>query len=387
MTVLHLDLLDSTDPAPEVMRGMESHRLLSTGAPSSSHTGGAQARKALAEARKSFQGMLNAADPEEVIFTGSGTESANLVLKGLAWKASAQGRKHLVLSAIEHPAVTESLRFLEGHGFECSRIGVDAQGRVNPQEMLDAIRPDTFLMVIHQGHYDVGTLQDVEVLGQGCAAAGVSIFCDASSLGGWMPLDVRVMKVDLLSLSPHRFFGPTGVGVLYRRKGCLLESLIHGGPQEFGLRAGMENTEAIVGAGIAAELSQVGASRREENCRAKQRRFLDRLRTALVDWQLNGPEPGPWRDPHHLSLSFDGIEGEALALRLDLRGIRVSAGTGCRSRELRLSPALLAMGVPKERALGTIRIGLNETMTDADTDRAVEELALAVNKLRGMNVR
>jgi cysteine desulfurase len=384
-STLYLDHLSTTPLALEVRLAMEQYRAHACATASSSHASGVRAREALREARASFQKMMQAASAEEILFTSGGTESANLAIKGVAWASASSGKKHLVLSQIEHPAVEESVRFLEKQGFHATRVAVEQDGRIYPDSIRDAIREDTCLVAIHQANHDLGTVQPVAEIAGICRQQSVPLFCDASSSGAWLPLKVQDLGADLVSLSPHRFYGPRGVGILYHRGNLTLESLIHGGRQEFQLRAGTENMEAIVGAGVAARLASNESSRREIRCRQLQSFFLERLAAGLTHWNLNGAQPGPGRDPHHLSISFQHVEAEALALRLDLRGMEVGALTGCRTRDLKLSPVLKALGVPKEWALGTILIGLSESLQEADMERACDEIISAVGKLREMS--
>lgn len=382
---LYLDSLSTTPLADEVRQAMEVFRLSIPGNPSSANAAGLRARIALGESREPFRCLIHAALEEEILFTSGATESVNMAIKGVAWASAEAGKIHIVLSEIEHPAVEESVRFLETQGFTATRVAVDPEGRVSPDSIREALRPDTCLVAIHLGNYDSGTVQSIREIGTWCRTFSVPLFCDASLSGGWLPIHVQAMGIDLMSMAPHRFGGPTGVGVLYRRRNIELEPLIHGGRQEFMSRAGTENMEGIVGAAVSARLAFEGMDSRVEKCRNLQTLFLNRLSEVTTDWKLNGPQPGPERDPHHLSLSFLHVEAEALALRLDLKGIQVGAGTGCRSRELKLSPVLNAMGVSKEWALGTLLIGLSEGLGEQDIDRAVMEIASAVSKLREMS--
>jgi cysteine desulfurase len=311
-------------------------------------------RDSLDEAREAFRKLIGAAYADEIFFTSSATESANWALKGLAWPAALNGKKHLVLSCVEHPAVEESARYLESTGCSVTRLGVDGFGRITLEHLQKALQPDTFLVATHLGNYDVGTLQPVREISAICQEKKIPIFCDASTTGGWLPINVQELGCDLLSLAPHRFYGPQGVGVLYVRRGLRLTPLIHGGRQEFQQRAGMENSRGVIGA-------------------------------AVTQWKLNGAFSGSERDPHHLSISFLHVEAEALALRLDLRGIKVGANTGCRTRELRTSRVLNVLGLELEWALGTLLIGLSDKLSEEDLSRAVNEIAIAVGKLRGMS--
>ncbi|MDZ4788639.1 MAG: cysteine desulfurase family protein [Blastochloris sp.] len=342
-------------------------------------------RDSLDEAREAFRKLIGAAYADEIFFTSSATESANWALKGLAWPAALNGKKHLVLSCVEHPAVEESARYLESTGCSVARLGVDGFGRITLEHLQKALQPDTFLVATHLGNYDVGTLQPVREISAICQEKKIPFFCDASTTGGWLPINVQELGCDLLSLAPHRFYGPQGVGVLYVRRGLKLTPLIHGGRQEFQQRAGMENSRGVIGAGLAAKMAWEALPERSIKCRELQSLFLEKLGSAVTQWKLNGAFSGSERDPHHLSISFLHVEAEALALRLDLRGIKVGANTGCRTRELRTSRVLNVLGVELEWALGTVLIGLSDKLSEEDVSRAVDEIAIAVGKLRGMS--
>jgi cysteine desulfurase len=367
--------------APEVVASF-TQALSMGGDAGSVGSSGTRLRAALSEARKAFQHFLHARSVDEIIFNSGPEESANRVIKGVAWASVSAGKKHLVLSEIEHPAVMESVRFLESQGFQATRVGVDAQGLIKPEEVRKALRPDTCLFITHHANHDVGSLQPVAELAQLCQTFSIPVFCDATVSGGWLPLDVESLHVQFLSLAPDRFFGPAGVGVLYRRSDVPLLPLIHGGREEMGMAVARENLPAILAAATALELVRDRLPERTQCCQKLQRQFLERLRENVEDWSLNGCEPGEQRAPQHLSLSFLGVDGQALALRLDLKGIEVGVGTGCQSQNLKISPVLRAMGVSKQAALGTLLIGLSETLSEEQLAWAVSEIAAAVRKLR-----
>src|SRR5438876_4496356 len=254
MRRVYLDHQSSTPVLPEVFEAMKPFFTEAFGSPSSLHELGLRARDALARARAQVALLINPESPDDIVFTSGGTESANLAVKGTAYANERRGN-HIVVSAIEHPAVLNSIEFLEKHGFTCTRIRVNSEGLVDPEEVRSAITDRTILLVFHHANHDIGTIEPIAELGTIAAERGIPLFVDAVASGGWLPINVQQLGISLLSLSPHRFYGPKGVGILYRNRRARLVSLIHGGIQEGGRRAGTENVPAIVGAGVAAELA------------------------------------------------------------------------------------------------------------------------------------
>ncbi|MDD5261133.1 MAG: cysteine desulfurase family protein [Methylacidiphilales bacterium] len=381
---LYLDHLATTPLAAEAREAMLPFLADECGLPSSLHREGLRAKEAVEQARASFASLLGASDTESIIFTSSGTEAGNLAIKGLAQARAAQGR-HLVLSEAEHPAVMESVAFLERQGWTVTRVPVDSKGFINPEQIASAIRPDTVLVAAHLSNHDSGAVQPVAKIARIARERGVAVFCDATTGGGWLSADVGQLGVDLLSLSPHRFFGPKGAGVLYRRSGLELAPLIHGGRQEHGLRAGPLNVAAIAGAGVAAILAKEHMQDRAAKCRELILQLWEGLTNEIQHIKLNGPEPGPDRDPRHLNVSFEFIEGEALMLLLDLNGVSVTAATGCVSKNMKISPVLKAMGVEIDLALGAILFSPGPDQTGDDIRSVVAKTAKAVARLRDMS--
>jgi cysteine desulfurase len=354
------------------------------GLPMGLYREGARAGKAVAKAREQVAAMIGAKRVDEIIFTANGSEACNLALKGAAFKHANGGRKHLVSSLAEHPAVAESLKFLEKLGWEVSRVGVDAEGLVDLAELGKALRPDTLMVATHLSNHDSGAVQKVAELSRLAHANGSLVFCDAMTAGGWLAIGVAELAADLLSLSPHRFFGPKGVGVLYKRSSLALESLIHGGRQEDGRRAGSVNVAAIVGAGVAAEFAVGDLSSRAAKCRELTKVLWEKIAATIPAARLNGPPIGASRDPRHLNVSFAGIEGEALMLWLDLNGVSVAANTGCATQTGKLSPTLMAMGLSSSLAAGSILLSPSPEQTSEDMLLAAEKIAKGVAKLRSM---
>ncbi|PYM11222.1 MAG: cysteine desulfurase NifS [Verrucomicrobia bacterium] len=384
MRRVFLDHQSTTPVLPEVFDAMKPFFAESCGSPSSLHQSGLRARDALEKAREQVAALINAESPEEIIFTSSGTESANLAVKGAAYANQRRGN-HIVLSEIEHPSVIRSVEFLEKHGFTSTRVKVDADGLVNPQEVRAAITDRTILVCVHHANHDLGTIEPVREIAGIALEKGVPLFADAVASGGWLPVDVQAMGIGLLSLSPHRFYGPKGVGVLYRNRRARLTSIIHGGVQEGGLRAGTENVAALVGAGVAAEIALRELPRWLAHTAKLQKRLWEGIRRGVPCVKLNGPRPGPQRLRTNLNISAEFIEGEGLALMLDVHGIAVASGPGCVSKSLKVSPVLTAIGLDHSLAQGNVILSLGKDNTAEEIDYAVETFAQVAAKLRGMS--
>jgi len=290
-----------------------------------------------------------------------------------------------VVSAIEHPSVLNSVEFLEKNGFVCTRVRVDAEGRVDPADVKAALTEKTILIAVHHVNHDIGTIEPIAEIGRIAAEAGVPLFVDASASGGWLPVDVQAMGAGLLSLSPHRFYGPKGVGILYRNRRARVVGMIHGGVQENGRRAGTENVPAIVGAGVAAEVAQSDLGNRIEHTARLQRRLWEGLRERVSYIRLNGPPLGPGRISTTLNISTEFIEGEGQLLLCDLQGIAVASGSSCVSKSLKVSHVLSAIGLDHALAQGNLIMSLGKDNTDADVDYVLETFPKVVQKLRGMS--
>jgi cysteine desulfurase len=362
---IYLDHHATTPPLPEVL---EALRACPWGNPSSLHGFGQEARRALDRAREQVAALLGA-DPEEIVFTSGGTEADNLALRGTSGP--------IVTSAIEHSAVLETCQVLETRGVTVLRLPVDPQGRVDPQADLP---PDLALLSLQLANQDLGTIQPVAALAARAHALGALVHTDAVQAVGKIPVDVREMGVDLLSVSAHKLYGPKGVGALFIRRGLGLTPLLTGGPQERRLRAGTENLPGIVGFGVACRV----ARERLETRAAHVRRLRDRLQAGILEGipgtRLNGaPEP---RLPGALNVGFAGIPGEDLLLNLDLEDIAVSLGAACHSQSRRASPVLLALGQGEDEARSALRFTLGEGNTVSEIDRTLEVLAVLVARLR-----
>lgn len=379
---VYLDYAAAAPVLPEVMAAMLPYLKDVYGNPQSIHAWGDAAREAIEHAREQVAALLNASNPEEIIFTSSGSEANNLAIKGLAQAQSSKG-KHIIVSAIEHFSVLNAVRTLEKAGFQLTQVPVDKYGFVDPEEVARNIRKDTILVSIMHANGEVGTIQRIAEIAQKVKEAGALFHTDAVASTGNIPVDVKALGVDALSLAGNQFYGPKGSGALWVRKGVRLIPLIDGGVQEGGRRPGTEDVPAIVGMGKAAELAKRDMTSRME----KVSRFRDRLIngvTAKVDHSILTGHPAQ-RLPHHASFCIEFIEGEAMLMLLNLNGIAVSSGSACTSRALKASHVLIAMGIPHEIAQGSLVLTLGLDTSEADIDYVLDKLPPVVDRLRQMS--
>jgi cysteine desulfurase len=384
MRQVYLDHLSSTPVLPEVFEAMRPYFMDAFGNASSLHQHGLRVRDALAKARTLVGALIHAESADEIFFTSCGTESVNLAIKGVAYANRRRGT-HIVWSAVEHPAVVNSIEFLEKEGFTHTAVPVDAEGRVDLERLRAAITDRTILICLQAANHDIGTLQPVAQAGRIAAEKGIPLFVDANSAAGWMPIDVQKLGANLLCLSPHRFYGPKGVGVLYRNRRARLVSILHGGIQENGRRPGTENVPAIVGAGVAAEIVLRDLDQRIEHTARLQRRLWAGLKERIPYIKLNGPEPGPERIANNLNISTEFIEGEGQLLMLDFHGVAVASGSSCVSKSLKVSHVLSAIGLDHALAQGNLIMSLGKDNTAEDVDYVIETFAKIVSNLRGMS--
>jgi cysteine desulfurase len=384
MRQVYFDHQSATPLAPDVLAAMQPFLTDAFGNPSSLHQHGLRARDAIATARAQIAALIHAESPEEIIFTSDGTESANLAVKGVAYASQRRGN-HIVLSQIEHPAVIQSAEFLQSQGFTSTRVKVDRQGLIDPDEVRAAITDKTILISVHHVNHDIGAIEPIQRIGALAAERGIAFYADAEMSAGWMPVDVQALGADLLSFSPHRFYGPKGAGVLYRNRRARLAPILHGGAQEGGFRAGVENVAAIVGAGVAAEIALRELPRRGAHCAALQQRLWSGLKDGIAHLQLNGPPPGPGRVPTNLNFSTEFIEGEGQLLLCDMRGIAVASGSSCVSKSLKISHVLEAIGVEPMLGKGNLIVTLGQENSMDEVDYFIETFAKVVAKLRAMS--
>jgi cysteine desulfurase len=384
MRHVYVDHATTTPLLPEAFEAMRPFLVENYASASSLHQGGLRARDAMAKAREQFAQLINANSAEEIIFTSGATESANLAMKG-AVEASRRRGKHIVCSVIEHPALLRSIEFLEAHGYTSTRVTVDSCGRIDPAALANAITDETVLICIHHSNYDIGVIQRVAEIGGIATERGIPLFVDASNSCGWVRIDVQAMGISLLSLAPHRFYGPKGAGVLYRNRRTPVSAIIHGGVQEEGRRAGTENVAAIVGAGVAADVARKEMAARVSHTAALQAALWSGLEEKIAHVRLNGAPPGPERICNQLNVSVEFVEGEGVLLMLDTRGIAVASGTACISKSLKPSPVLSAIGVEDSLAQGAIILSPGKDNTLDDINYAVETIASVVARLRSMS--
>jgi len=384
MRHVYLDYQAATPLLPEAFEAMKPYFTEWFGNASSLHEHGLRVREALKIARQRMAALINADSEEEIFFTSDGTESANLAIKGVAYANERKG-KHLVVCATEHPSVINSVEFLEKQGWTCTRVGVDTDGTLLHEELKAAITPQTVLVAVHHVNHDIGTIQPIVEVGRICAEKAVPLYVDCEASAGWLPVDVKSWGAAMVSFSPHRFYGPKGVGVLYRNKKARLVSIIHGGVQEGGRRAGTENIPAIVGAGVAAEVAARELTARIAHTEKLQNRLWNGLKAHVSYIKLNGPVPGPKRITTNLNLSTEFIEGEGQLLLCDLSGIAVASGSSCVSKSLKISHVLAAIGLDHALAQGNIIMTLGQDTNEADIDYVISTFGRIVEKLRSMS--
>lgn len=384
MKHVFLDHQSATPLLPEVFEEMKPYFTEAFGNPSSLHQHGLRVREALKTARSRVAALINAESEEEIFFTSDGTESANLAIKGVAYANERRG-KHLVISSIEHPSIVNSVEFLEKQGWTCTRVPVDPVGRIKPEDVAAALTDKTVLVAIHHVNHDIGTIEPIREIGKIVNERGIAFYVDCESSAGWLPIDVQAMGANLVSFSPHRFYGPKGVGILYRNRKARLVSIIHGGVQEGGRRAGTENVPAIVGGGLAAEIALRELPARAAHVAKLQARLWKGLHERIPYIKLNGPEPGPDRIGTNLNLSTEFIEGEGQLLSLDVAGIAVASGSSCVSKSLKISHVLAAIGLDHALAQGNIIMTLGKDNTEEEMDFVVAAFEKIVQKLRGMS--
>lgn len=377
MNRIYLDHAATTPVDPAVAQVMQPYLDAVFGNPSAVYRDGQAARAGVEEARRQVAALLKA-EPASIFFTSGGSESDNWAIKGTAFALRARGR-HLITTAIEHPAVLGTCAFLERCGFEITYLPVDSVGLVDPKALKAAIQDDTILVSVMAANNEIGTVEPIAELAAVAHAAGVRFHTDAVQACGNVSLDVEALDVDLLSLSGHKFYGPKGVGALYVRPGCRLEPLIHGGEQERGHRAGTENTPAIVGLGAAAKLAaadQAADAKRE----AALRDALIAGLTAIPGVRLTGhPER---RLPGNASFCFDDLRSEALLTALDLAEIEASGGSACTAGSLSPSHVLTAIGVPENRARNALRLTIGRGTTAKQIEQTVAAIRRIVERLR-----
>lgn len=381
MRTVYLDHSATTPVHPDVVEAMLPFFTEEYGNASSIHRFGRNARAAVDEAREKVARLLNVQDPE-IYFTSGGTEGDNLAIKGVAWALRDKGN-HIITSQVEHEAVLNTCRYLEKNGFTVTYLPVDQYGMVDPTDVRKAITDKTIIISVMHANNEVGTIQPIAKIGAIARQREVLFHTDAVQTVGKLTVDVKALSVDLLSMSGHKFYGPKGVGALYMRKGVKIQPLAHGGHHENWKRAGTENIPGIVGMAKAMEICYQElemVSKRESQLRDALQKGIQET---IEDVRFNG-HPAQ-RLPGSLSACFEALEGEALILSLDLKGVAASTGSACSSGSLEPSHVLKAMGVPIEIAHGSVRLTLGRGNTQEEIDYVLEVLPKIVDRLRSMS--
>ena len=374
---VYMDYAATTPTDPRVLRAMLPYFSKKFGNTMSLHYAGREAKDAVENAREIIANLINS-KPNEVIFTSSATEANNFALKGVAF-ANKQKGKHIIVSSIEHACVLESAKWLKKQGFEVSYLKVDKFGLVDLNELEKLIRKDTILVSVMHANNEIGTIEPIEEIGKICREKGVLFHTDAAQSFGKIEIDVKRMNVDLLTASSHKIYGPKGVGFIFIREGVEIEALLHGGGHEFGLRSSTLNVPGIVGLGEAARIAKKEMKKEGEKLKRLRER-LEKNVLKIENSHLNGhPEK---RLPNISNFWFDFIEGEALVMYLDMKGIAASTGSACSSQTLEPSHVLLAIGLKPHEAQGSLRLSIGRFTTKKEVDYVIEVLPEVVEKLR-----
>ena len=379
--MIYMDHSATSPVDPEVFEAMKPYFVDNFGNASTLYSRGRDARKAMEAARENVASLIGA-KPEEVIFTSGGTESDNIAIKGTAYRLKNKGN-HIITSAIEHPAVRETCKYLEKNGFEVTYLPVYEDGIVRVSDLEDAITDKTILITIMHANNEIGTIQPISEIGKIARENKIYFHTDAVQTVGKIPVNVEEMNVDMLSLSAHKVYGPKGIGALYVKKGVRLEPIIHGGGHEKGLRPGTENVSGIVGLGKACELA-------EKNL-LEDTKYITNLRDKLIDGILDSIEQSyldghrTKRLPNNANLRFTGIEGESLVLHLDSKGVAASTGSACSSKSLEPSHVLIALGLEHVEAHGSLRLTLGKENTEEEVDYVITAVKEVVETLRKLS--
>lgn len=378
---VYLDHAATTPAHPKVVEAMLPYFTAKFGNPSNLHDMGREAKNAVEDARGKTAALIGA-KPEEIFFTSSGTESNNFAVKGLA-QANSQKGDHIIVSQEEHFSVLHPAKSLEKAGFKVTAIAPDKQGIIDPESVAKAITKDTVLVSIMHANNEIGTMQPIQEIGAITRAKGVLFHTDAVASVGWVPVDVKTLGVDALSLSGHQFYGPKGTAALFVRKGVRIKPQIEGGVQEDGRRGGTEDVPGIVGLGKAAEIAAAELPNRSAYLTPLRDKLLKGLQDRISDLIVNGHPTR--RLPHNVNVSFLFVEGESMLLFLNMAGIYVSSGSACTSRSLKSSHVLSCIGTDAAAANGTLLMTLGMGTSAEDVDYVIDKLPPIVQRLREMS--
>ena len=378
MVIRYFDNAATTKVKKEVLEEMLPYFNEKYGNPSSLYSIGRASKKAIEEARKKVASLINA-NPNEIYFTGCGSESDNMIIKGIAHKERKKGR-HIITSQIEHPAVLHTCQALEKEGFEVTYLKVNKEGFINLEELRNSIRNDTILISIMFANNEIGTIQPIEMISKIARMHNIVFHTDAVQACGNIPIDVKRMGIDCLSLSGHKLYAPKGIGALYVRNGIEFEKFMEGGHQEKNKRAGTENVASIVGLGKACELAQMNLKNHQMHLEELRDYFIKEVEEKIDGAILNGSIKN--RLPGNSNFSFPMVDGEALLLNLDAKGICASAGSACTSGSSKPSHVLTSIGLPDDLAHSSLRVSFGEDNTKEDVDYLIENLCEIVQRLR-----
>ena len=383
MRNVYLDYSATTPVKEDVVKEMIPYFTEKFGNPSSLYAPGLEAKDGLTKARQQVADLINA-EEREIFFTSCGTEADNWVIEGVADARKNKGN-HIITTKIEHHAILHTCQYLEKHGVEVTYLDVDSEGFVSPADLEAAIKDTTILVSIMMVNNEVGTIQPIKELAAIAKAHDVLFHTDTVQAIGNIPIDVKELGVDFISMSAHKIYGPKGIGALYKRAGINIPSFVHGGAQEKKKRAGTENTAGIVGFGKAAELAKRDLYEHAAHSDKLRRMLWEKIEAEIPNITLNGPKDFTKRHPGNLNISFDFVEGESILLLLDANGISVSTGSACSSESLDTSHVLNALNVPPEKANGAVRFTVGDFTTEEDIDYVVEKLKEIVAKLRELS--
>ena len=381
---IYLDYAATTPLDPRVLEKMMPYFSTKFGNPSSIHIYGQQAESAIESARESAAQVMGC-QPKEIIFTSGGSESDNLALRGVAfgeWKT--RGARHLLVGATEHPAVSRTAEQLASiHGFELEFLPVDKNGTVNPDKVASRLREDTAIVSVMYANNEIGTINPIAEIGSICQERGIPFHSDAVQAAAYLPIHVDALNVDLISLGAHKFYGPKGVGALYIRNGMQVLPMQTGGEQERGFRAGTHNVPYIVGMAESLRFAQDEREQRHEKLRPMRDRIIGRVLEEIPNSRLTG-HPSQ-RLPNHASFVFEGVDGNALLMMLDSQGYACSSGSACKTGDPEPSGVLLALGLPRSWALGSLRVTLGKDSTSQEVEAFLHDLPDLVEKARSLS--
>ena len=380
---VYIDNNATTPVAPEVRDEMQEYFQERYGNPNSLHRKGMEARETVEKSREKVASLINAED-DDIYFTSCATESNNMAIKGTAFAREEEG-KHIITTEIEHDCVLNTCRWLEDRGFEVTYLEPDEEGFISPEQVEEALRDDTIIVSIIMANNEIGTLQPMEDIARKVSKTDAYLHTDAAQAPGKIPLDVRELGVDMLTLNAHKMYGPKGVGALWKKREVRIDPLLHGGGQESGMRSGTENVPYIAGFGKAAEMAEERVKDDSKHLRELSNKLIDGIMDNVEGAVLNGPSNLENRLPGNVNISFRRVEGEAMMLKLDEENIQVSTGSACASNDLEPSHVISALGKDTEIAHSSIRMGLGRYNTEEDVEKVVEKIPEIAEQLRSIS--